>query len=526
MARFLVPLALSIVVGCSGGATELPAAEEAEPIVDFEVPEPDVLTNWPCPPFRESDSTEDRMNDDDLDGLTDCQEDILGTDPDNPDSDGDTIPDGDEVGRLVRVDDEDTDQEIIDDLLDTDRDGILDINDTDDDGDDVPTINEDVDGDGLAANDDTDSDGTPNYLDTDDDDDLASTEVEDFVGSGPECAIPGTAGDGNPLNDDYDCDGIPNWIDPDDDNDGAAGCENSFNLDNVITVVDDDGDQFDEVDDLDGDGLADPFDPDDDGDGVPTIEEDWNGDGDACNDDLDFDNEPDFLDLDEDGDDEPTLVEDRNGNGLVFDDDQDGDGIPNYRDQDDDGDTIPSRIEFGIFEGDPPRPRNVDTDGDGIPNFRDIDDDGDGCRTIDEDTRNPDGNPDNDRNGSGIQDYLNPDFSTCLFDRSDLSLTGTGFTAENGSRVYARITSNEELDGDGQPRVLGAGEAVVANDGFAITFPLVAVSGDTYTIDYFVDTDASGRCAATDGIYQLVIPTDTVDVATTAGVDTTDTCAQ
>ncbi len=57
---------------------------------------------------------------------------------------------------------------------------LLDVNDeTDEDGDGVPSMAEDINGDGKPWNDDTDKDGTPNYLDEDDDGDNVLTKYED-----------------------------------------------------------------------------------------------------------------------------------------------------------------------------------------------------------------------------------------------------------------------------------------------------------------------------------------------------------
>lgn len=61
---------------------------------------------------------------------------------------------------------------------DTDGDGIPDYMDSDDDGDNIPTIDEDINGDGDPTNDDTDGDGIPNYLDDDDDGDGILTRNE------------------------------------------------------------------------------------------------------------------------------------------------------------------------------------------------------------------------------------------------------------------------------------------------------------------------------------------------------------
>ncbi len=86
--------------------------------------------------------------DSDHDGLSDAQEEALGTDPLDPDSDDDGVPDGVEGG------------------FDTDGDGVPDALDADDDGDGLPTVeegNSDLDGDGIPAylDDDSDGDGIP-----------------------------------------------------------------------------------------------------------------------------------------------------------------------------------------------------------------------------------------------------------------------------------------------------------------------------------------------------------------------------
>ncbi len=58
------------------------------------------------------------------------------------------------------------------------------VKDTDQDNDNVPSIKEDIDGDGDVNNDDTDGDGIPNFLDTDDDGDGVLTRNEDANGDG------------------------------------------------------------------------------------------------------------------------------------------------------------------------------------------------------------------------------------------------------------------------------------------------------------------------------------------------------
>lgn len=214
---------------------------------------------------------------------------------------------------------------------------------------------------------------------------------------------------------------------------------------------------------------------DSDNDGILNSFEDLNLDADndpATNPtDTDGDGIPDFLDIDSDNDGIPDNVEaqttegyippsgeDLNGNGLddayedgstqgLFPVDTDGDSLPDYLDEDSDNDTIPDTIEAHDFDRDGIADTvfsGSDTDGDGLddayegnslididvndgldnpfnelPNtdndeesdYRDTDDDDDGIATIDEDL-NLDGNYVNDdSDGDGIPNYLDPDLA-------------------------------------------------------------------------------------------------------------------
>ena len=104
--------------------------------------------------------------DTDGDGLTDAQEDVLGTDPNNADSDNDTIDDAFEVG------------EDVENPLDTDEDGVIDALDTDSDEDGVADIDEAGDDDLETDPVDTDGDGTPDFIDLDSDGDEV-TDADD-----------------------------------------------------------------------------------------------------------------------------------------------------------------------------------------------------------------------------------------------------------------------------------------------------------------------------------------------------------
>lgn len=233
-------------------------------------------------------------------------------------------------------------------------------------------------------------------------------------------------------------------------------CDNSGNCDTAtVTIVvnpmgvdldsDDDGivDSFEDLNlDADNDPSTDPTDSD--GDGFP-----------------------DYLDIDSDNDGIPDNVEaqttadyvapsgaDTNANGLddayengslgIFPVDTDGDLLPDYLDEDSDDDNVPDSIEGhdhdqdGIadvtfigsdkdndglddgYEGataidldvndeiDDPFNDLPNTDGDNESDYRDTDDDGDALRTVEEDI-NGDGNYANDdTDGDGTPDYLEP----------------------------------------------------------------------------------------------------------------------
>ncbi|WP_269013455.1 putative Ig domain-containing protein [Aquirufa nivalisilvae] len=215
----------------------------------------------------------------------------------------------------------------------------------------------------------------------------------DGIPNSVECAS------GGPSCQDYDSDGIPNFQDPDSDNDGIPdsieknidtdgdGIPNYLDLDS-----DNDGilDRTEGSSDRDGDGTPNYLDLDSDGDSIldaweatdsrrGVIDPNYNGLVDqngafidnnkngladflepnpAPIPDTDRDGTPDFLDLDSDGD---SLLDSKE---LTS--DPDGDGIPNYRDLDSDGDWLGDSDE-----------RDGDNDRDGIPNYLDLDSDGD-----------------------------------------------------------------------------------------------------------------------------------------------------
>nr|WP_286941607.1 gliding motility-associated C-terminal domain-containing protein [Allomuricauda sp.] len=238
---------------------------------------------------------------------------------------------------------------------------------------------------------------------------------------------------------------------------------------------------------------------DSDDDGIVDSFEDLNVDGDndpSTNPtDTDGDGIPDYLDIDSDDDGVPDNVEaqttagyippsgnDLDGNGLddayenggnlgLIPVDTDGDGIPDYVDEDSDDDGVPDNIEAHDFDHDGVPDvvfMGSDKDNDGLddgyegdtqidsdvndeiddpandlPNtdntddvdYRDIDDDDDGIETRDEDL-DQDGNfANDDSDGDGTPNYLDPDL---------------GMTEDDEIEVFNVVTPN----GDGVHDVL------------------------------------------------------------------------
>jgi MYXO-CTERM domain-containing protein len=289
--------------------------------------------------------------DSDMDGLPDDVERRIGTNPMNPDTDGDGIPDGREVGP---------------DLMnprDSDGDRMIDALDPDDDGDGIPTRDERP---GMMDRD-SDMDMIPDYLDPDDDGDTIPTATE----------RPGM------MNRDSDMDMTPDHLDADDDGDtvptrdernGMMDRDTDTDMTPDHLDTDDDGDGQPTRDerpmgmdrDTDNNMTPDRLQADDDGDGIPTRDERPGG----ANRDTDTDMTPDHLDADDDGDTIPTAVERRQDGSMN--DDFDTDMTPSHLDTDSDGDMVPDREEAGAT---PTMP--ADTDNDGAPDYLDLDSDND-----------------------------------------------------------------------------------------------------------------------------------------------------
>ena len=311
--------------------------------------------------------------------------------------------------------------------------------------------------------------------------------------------------------------------------------------------------------DTDNDGIVDSFeDLDLDGDGDPsTNPTDTDGDGIA-----------DYLDIDSDNDGIPDNVEaqstadyiapsgqDANSNGLddsyevtslgLFPIDTDGDDLPDYLDDDSDNDNVPDRIEGhdqdhdGIadvlfigsdkdndglddgYEGytvidvdvndemDDPFNNLPNTDGDNESDYRDTNDDDDALMTIDEDL-NGDGDYSNDdTDGDGTPDYLQPNVPeeevevfNVITPNGDgvhdvLAISGLQNYPENTIRIYNRWgvlvyttkaynTNGNTFDGTSEGRVTIEKDNKLPVGTYFYILDYVDVTGKTITLSGYI----------------------------------------
>lgn len=344
-------------------------------------------------------------DDSDGDGLSDAYELKIGTESYLSDTDGDTVKDGDEVGK-----DQNT-------PLDSDNDGVINALDYDDDNDGLPTY--------LESKKDTDQDGLLDYLDTDSDNDgVADGEESGFLNQDKNRDGIDDAFD---INRDGAVDNNGDGIDdnvklPDHNNDGKPDyLDNNFQRLRQILVKQEVNTPKKvatkkpektpvasakkeqlvvkkqttkpkqiEVVKAQKTNIAKPEDmiinrhTDSDNDGLSNALEKILGtnhlsrdsDNDKVSDaieigldvnapqDSDRDGIIDALDDDDDNDGILTRLEDLNKDSTAINDDTDGDGVPNYLDANDDGDNLPTKAEGYV----------LDSDGDGILNYLDKND--------------------------------------------------------------------------------------------------------------------------------------------------------
>ncbi|MEC9442994.1 MAG: Ig-like domain-containing protein [Myxococcota bacterium] len=137
--------------------------------------------------------------DSDSDGLSDTLELELGTSPTNPDSDGDTISDRDEINIQTET------------AVDTNMNGLIDALDTDSDGDGVADRDEVTDTDIKTYPDDSDGDGIPNFQDPDSDGDGIDDKTDNcYDKKNPDQLDTDGDGMGDGCDDDLDNDGVLN----------------------------------------------------------------------------------------------------------------------------------------------------------------------------------------------------------------------------------------------------------------------------------------------------------------------------
>ena len=477
---------------------------------------------------------DDAAADPDNDGLSNAQEAILGTDPNDPDSDGDGIDDGDEVGNDAFLNAGDTDP--LD--ADTDDDGISDgdeLNGGDgmpNSGDETDPLDGDTDGDGLSdglevgvltpvAGGVTDGNntpfvgtdiGSPNFVidsdpgsntdpaDPDSDNDGLQDGVEDADGDGSTGTIviggTGSSGSGetDPNNPDTDGDGLTDGNESDGNGLLAGiGATDPLDTDTDDGGVDDGaevltdftnptaGNGTDDLIDTDGDGIfdssdADPIDP-----CVPNLPSP------SC---LDSDNDgtPDFGTPTTTVPTEPDLAADNDPcrpNNMVAVCDSDNDGItdgdeiingtdPNNPDTD--GDGIPDGVE------------NMDADNDGINDGADPDSDNDGIPDAVEAGAMPDMPVDSDNDGR-------PDFADPDSDEDGIPDSVEGAGDNDGDTVPNYL--DRDSDNDGIPDTIEDDVAVGADS-------------DADNIDDGYDVDSTGGGDAdSNGVDDALAPRDT-----------------
>ncbi|TDB65792.1 hypothetical protein [Arundinibacter roseus] len=296
--------------------------------------------------------------DTDGDGVPDCNEICGAGQDDSVDSDGDGTPDA--CDACSDANDKSA-------VVDTDGDGLLNNCDPDSDNDGIPDSVEDTNGNGDPNDDDADGDGVPNYLDLDSDNDgildLYESGIDPALIASNDADENGVLDTANPIFTntprDTDGDGVPDYLDLDSDNDGIPDLTES----GLTGFADADNNGVVDGPDADNDGVQDSVDGDDAAFGSPNT---------GAPRDTDGDNVPDAYDLDSDNDGINDIIEsgipgliDANNDGIVDGPDADGDGISDSADTDDE--------TFGS----PGAPAPINSDNDDAPDYIDLDSDND-----------------------------------------------------------------------------------------------------------------------------------------------------
>ncbi len=404
------------------------------------------------------------IKDTDNDGLSDAKEDKLGSDPLLVDTDGDSIPDNEEVGSDYT------------NPLDTDQDGIIDVLDLDDDNDGTSTLIEekvgtsalraDTDEDGINDTDeignntnkplDTDGDSIINALDTDDDDDGLETSAEILLGTNPLLADTDGDGlsDGDEIGDlmdtnkkpaDTDKDGTIDALDTEDDLDqDGDGLNNTLEaqLNTDPKKKDTDGDGIDDAEEVGAD-VKSPLDSDLDGiiDALDVVDDsDTDNDGLTDAQETKLGSNPNEVDSDNDG------INDNEEIGNNIDDplDTDSDGILNLLDTDDDNDGLKTKYEIKIGTN----PLNSDTDADGLSDKDELaNDDKNTIRDTDKDGKiDPiDNDDDNDKLLTSLELALGS---------NPLKVDSDGDGISDSDELGNVKNSPKDSDGDGIPDIL------------------------------------------------------------------------
>ena len=306
--------------------------------------------------------------DTDEDGLNDCDEFLIGSNPNSTDSDGDGIDDGEEVNiygssPVLEDSDEDGVNDNIEVIIGSDPSS------TDSDGDGIP--------DSIEGVDDLDGDGIENLIDLDSDGDFIPDSIEgntDFDGDGnidaldfdsdqdgmrdeAEVPLDGVDSDGDGILDAFDSE--PNSLNLIDSTlvERFYLFSSDFDGDGYINSIDRDSDQDGIPDawegntDYDGDGILDQYDLDSDSDGIPDSYEGLFVQPDTDNDGVIDRIDPDSIDSNENGITdciESNTYCDTDYDGIAdsaeeYDTDNDGKG--DRVDRDSDGDNIPDTLE-------------------------------------------------------------------------------------------------------------------------------------------------------------------------------------